>query len=144
MQRDLLLLGEPIDAAEQIKQLAADVSLDELDARRERRDALLWNYTVLGEAAGQVSDDTKGTISRRRVATADATPQPHRARVLVDRPGDPAYDRTASAARTRRRPPPRAGSPVGGRLTPVTATRTTSHRFGHRLRPITVTHRHLR
>jgi uncharacterized protein with HEPN domain len=72
MQRDLLLLGEMIDAAEQIKQLAADVSLDELDARRERRDALLWNYTVLGEAAGQVSDDTKGTISRRRVATADA------------------------------------------------------------------------
>jgi uncharacterized protein with HEPN domain len=59
MQRDLLLLGEMIDAAEQIKQLAADVSLDELDARRERRDALLWNYTVLGEAAGQVSDDTK-------------------------------------------------------------------------------------
>ena len=72
MQRDLLLLGEPIDAAEQIKQLAADVSLDELDARRERRDALLWNYTVLGEAAGQVSDDTKARFPAVALATADA------------------------------------------------------------------------
>lgn len=59
MQRDLLLLGEMIDAAEQIQRLAAGVSLDEIDERRERRDALLWNYTVLGEAAGQVSDETK-------------------------------------------------------------------------------------
>ncbi|GAA4539729.1 HepT-like ribonuclease domain-containing protein [Pseudonocardia xishanensis] len=59
MQRDLLLLGEMIDAAEQIRQLAADITLDELDERRERRDALPWNYTVLGEAAGQVSIETK-------------------------------------------------------------------------------------
>ena len=59
MQRDLLLLGEMIDAAEQIQRLAADITVDELDERRERRDALLWNYTVLGEAAGQVSEETK-------------------------------------------------------------------------------------
>ena len=39
--------------------MAAGVSLDELDERRERRDALLWNYTVLGEAAGQISGETK-------------------------------------------------------------------------------------
>jgi len=59
MQRDLLLLGEMIDAAEQIQRLAAGITVDELDERRERRDALLWNYTVLGEAAGQVSEETK-------------------------------------------------------------------------------------
>ncbi|GAA1862352.1 hypothetical protein GCM10009836_48300 [Pseudonocardia ailaonensis] len=59
LQRDLLLLGEMIAAAEQIPQLAADITLDELDERRERRDALLWNNTVLGEAAGQVSNETK-------------------------------------------------------------------------------------
>ena len=59
MQRDLLLLGEMIDAAEQIRHLAVSVSLDELDERRERRDALLWNYTVLGEAVGQISRGTK-------------------------------------------------------------------------------------
>lgn len=60
MQRDLLLLGEPIDAAEQIQQLAADITLDEIEERRERRDAMLWNYTVLGEAAGQISPETRG------------------------------------------------------------------------------------
>jgi uncharacterized protein with HEPN domain len=50
MRRDLLLLGEMIDAVEQIQHLAADIAVDELASRRERRDALLWNYTVLGEA----------------------------------------------------------------------------------------------
>ena len=59
MQRDLLLLGEMIDAAEQIQHLATGIRVDELDERRERRDALLWNYTVLGEAAGQISAETK-------------------------------------------------------------------------------------
>jgi uncharacterized protein with HEPN domain len=59
MRRDLLLLGEMIDAVEQIQHLAADIAVDELASRRERRDALLWNYTVLGEAAAQVSDGVK-------------------------------------------------------------------------------------
>jgi uncharacterized protein with HEPN domain len=59
MRRDLLLLGEMIDAVEQIQHLVADTAVDELAARRERRDALLWNYTVLGEAAAQVSDGVK-------------------------------------------------------------------------------------
>jgi uncharacterized protein with HEPN domain len=60
MRRDLLLLGEMIDAVEQIQRLVADIGVDELASRRERRDALLWNYTVLGEAAAQVSDGLKG------------------------------------------------------------------------------------
>jgi uncharacterized protein with HEPN domain len=59
MQRDILLLTEMIDAAEQAQQLAAGVAVGELDADRQRRDALLWNFTVLGQAAVQVSTDLK-------------------------------------------------------------------------------------
>ena len=59
MQRDILLLTEMIDAAEQAQQLAAGVTVGELDADRQRRDALLWNFTVLGEAAAQLSADLK-------------------------------------------------------------------------------------
>jgi uncharacterized protein with HEPN domain len=43
MQRDVLLLTEMIDAAEQAQQLTA----------------LLWNFTVIGEAAGQLSAEVK-------------------------------------------------------------------------------------
>jgi uncharacterized protein with HEPN domain len=50
MQRDILLLTEMIDAAEQAQHLVIDVSVSQLEANRERRDALLWNFTVLGEA----------------------------------------------------------------------------------------------
>jgi uncharacterized protein with HEPN domain len=59
MQRDLLLLREMIDAAEQAAALVAGRSASEIDGDRQRRDALLWNFTVLGEAASLVSDDTK-------------------------------------------------------------------------------------
>src|ERR1700733_4440781 len=55
MQRDILLLTEMIDAAEQAHQLAASVTVSELEADRQRWDALLWNFTVLGEAAAQLS-----------------------------------------------------------------------------------------
>jgi uncharacterized protein with HEPN domain len=60
MQRDILLLTEMIDAAEQAQQLAAGVTVSQLETDRQRRDALLWNFTVLGEAAGQLSDEVKG------------------------------------------------------------------------------------
>ena len=59
MQRDILLLTEMIEAAGQAQQLTNGVTVSELDADRQRRDALLWNFTVLGEAAGQLSDDVK-------------------------------------------------------------------------------------
>lgn len=59
MQRDLLLLREMIDAAEQAQILVAGRSVPDIDADRQRRDALLWNFTVLGEAASLVSDETK-------------------------------------------------------------------------------------
>jgi uncharacterized protein with HEPN domain len=59
MQRDVLLLTEMIDAAEQAQQLATNVTVSQLEANRQRRDALLWNFTVLGEAAGQLSTEIK-------------------------------------------------------------------------------------
>ena len=59
MRRDILLLTEMIDAAEQAHQLAARVVPGQLESDRQRRDALLWNFTVLGEAAAQLSDETK-------------------------------------------------------------------------------------
>jgi uncharacterized protein with HEPN domain len=59
MQRDILLLTEMIDAAEQARQLTADTTARQLEADRQRRDALLWNFTVLGEAAGQLSAEVK-------------------------------------------------------------------------------------
>lgn len=59
MQRDRLLMAEIIDATERIIDLVATRSPAEFDTDRDRRDALLWNYTVLGEAIGQLSDELK-------------------------------------------------------------------------------------
>ena len=59
MQRDVLLLTEMIDAAEQAQQLTAHITVSQLEADRQRRDALLWNFTVIGEAAGQLSAEVK-------------------------------------------------------------------------------------
>ena len=59
MQRDTLLLTEMIEAAEQAQQLTANISVSQLEADRQRRDALLWNFTVIGEAAGQLSAEVK-------------------------------------------------------------------------------------
>ncbi len=60
MRRELLLIGEMIDAATQAQSLVAGTDLDTLRADRQRRDALLWNFTVLGEAAAQLDDEVKG------------------------------------------------------------------------------------
>ena len=59
MQRDLLLLGEMIEAAEQAQRLVEGYTAAEVGADRMRRDSLLWNLAVLGEAATLVSDETK-------------------------------------------------------------------------------------
>ena len=59
MRRDVLLLTEIIEAAEQAQALTAGLTVSDLEADRQRRDALLWNFTVLGEAAGQLSDEIK-------------------------------------------------------------------------------------
>jgi uncharacterized protein with HEPN domain len=52
MQRDVLLLTEMIDAAEQAHQLVTGISVSQLGDDRQRRDALLWNFTVLGDSRG--------------------------------------------------------------------------------------------
>lgn len=59
MQRDRVLLDEMIEAAERIVQLVGTMSGDEVAVSRDRRDAVLWNFAVLGEAAGQVSATTR-------------------------------------------------------------------------------------
>jgi uncharacterized protein with HEPN domain len=59
MQRDVLLLTEMIDSAEQAQKLTAHITVSQLEADRQRRDALLWNFTVIGEAAGQLSAEVK-------------------------------------------------------------------------------------
>lgn len=59
MRRDVVLLAEMIDAAEQARALVVGVDVDGLAADRQRRDALLWNFTVLGEAAAQLDPETK-------------------------------------------------------------------------------------
>jgi len=59
MRRDILLLTEMIDAARHAQQLAAGVTVSQLEADRQRRDALLWNFTVLGEASGQLSAEVR-------------------------------------------------------------------------------------
>ena len=59
MHRDILLLTEMIDAAEQAQQLTTGITVGQLETARQRRAALLWNFTVLGEAAGQLSAEIK-------------------------------------------------------------------------------------
>jgi hypothetical protein len=64
MRRDILLLTEMIDAAEQAQHLTAGVTVSQLETDRQRRDALLWNFTVLGEAAGPLSAEVTIESSR--------------------------------------------------------------------------------
>lgn len=59
MRREILLIGEMIDAAEEARRLVVGIGLDELAQDRQRRDALLWNYTVMGEAATQLAEEVK-------------------------------------------------------------------------------------
>lgn len=59
MRRELLLIAEMIDAAEQARQLVDGVTLEDLGSDRQRRDALLWNFTVMGEAAAQLDGSVK-------------------------------------------------------------------------------------
>ena len=63
MRREILLLEEMIGAIEQIIKTVTGVSEDELSTDRNRRDALLWNFTVLGEASAQLSEDFKNEYS---------------------------------------------------------------------------------
>lgn len=59
MPRDDLLLTEIVDAIERILSLVERMDVDDPTADRDLVDALLWNYTVLGEAANGVSEQIK-------------------------------------------------------------------------------------
>lgn len=59
MRREVLLIGEMIEAAEQARSLVSGTDLAALSDDRQRRDALLWNFTVLGGAAAQLGDEVK-------------------------------------------------------------------------------------
>lgn len=59
MRPEVLLLAEMIAAADEAQALVAGVNLEELESERIRRDALLWNFTVLGEASAQLDDEFK-------------------------------------------------------------------------------------
>ena len=59
MQRELLLLREMREAAVAIRDLVGDRTAEQVDAETLRRSALLWHFTVLGEAASQIPVETK-------------------------------------------------------------------------------------
>lgn len=59
MRRELVLLAEMIEAADQAQSLLSGTDVETLAADRQRRDALLWNFTVLGEAAAQLDEAVK-------------------------------------------------------------------------------------
>lgn len=78
MRRELLLISEMIEAAGRAQALVSDLDLDALAADRQRCDALLWNFTVLGEAAAQLDD----AIKRRFPAIPWARPAQLRNRIV--------------------------------------------------------------
>ena len=59
MPPDRLVITEMIEAATRIIELAGDRPTSDIEGDRERHEAMMWNFTVLGEAASQVSDATK-------------------------------------------------------------------------------------
>jgi uncharacterized protein with HEPN domain len=73
VQRDILLLTEMTDAAEQAHKLMDGIAVNQLETRPAATDAMLWNFTVLGEAASQPSEDV-------RTQFPDITWQPQRLR----------------------------------------------------------------
>ncbi|WP_250443184.1 DUF86 domain-containing protein [Actinotalea sp. C106] len=59
MQRDALFIAEMTDACVRIIELVAGQDAESIDADATVREALYWNFTVLGEAAGRVSAERR-------------------------------------------------------------------------------------
>jgi len=53
MQRDLLFLSEAVHAAEKVVNLCEGATAESLQADERTLDAVLWNFTLLGEACNQ-------------------------------------------------------------------------------------------
>ena len=68
MRRDVLLLEQMIEAADQAVALVEGVAIQDLAADRIRRDALLWNFTVLREASSQRPAEVKEQVAWRQPA----------------------------------------------------------------------------
>ncbi|WP_089802358.1 HepT-like ribonuclease domain-containing protein [Cellulomonas sp. KH9] len=86
MRPDVLFVAEMIGAATRIIALTADRDARAVEQDATVRDALPWNFAVLGEAANQVSQATRDQhpdVPWRQAAGMRA--QPDRARVLVHR-----------------------------------------------------------
>jgi uncharacterized protein with HEPN domain len=60
MRRDLLRLADLVEAGQAIVRAVEGVSYQEFDRDQELRDAVLWRFTKLGEAASQLSDALRG------------------------------------------------------------------------------------
>lgn len=79
MQRDLLFLNEAIQAAEKIVRLSEGATAESLQADERTLDAVLWNFTVLGEACSQFTQKElfsfhpAGPCPRRIVLTLPAS-----------------------------------------------------------------------
>lgn len=63
MQREILLLEEMVSSIEQIIAITTKADEATLSADRTQRDALLWNFMVLGESSAQLSDEFKDNYS---------------------------------------------------------------------------------
>lgn len=59
MRREILLLREMRDAALAIREFVGERSVEQIEGDGMRRSAILWHFTVLGEAASQVPSETK-------------------------------------------------------------------------------------
>lgn len=59
MRRDAVLLVEIIGAIDRILEITSATSAMEIEGVPDRRDSLLWNFTVLGEAVSQLSTELK-------------------------------------------------------------------------------------
>lgn len=73
MQREALLLTEMISAIERIIEICAGGSSSDIESVPDRREALLWNFTVLGEAANQLPDELKSRHPQLPWADASRT-----------------------------------------------------------------------
>jgi len=59
MQRDALFISEIIQACQRIQELTSEYQQGNSDLSARDTEALLWNFTVLGEAANQISEELK-------------------------------------------------------------------------------------
>lgn len=78
-------LREMLDAATAIRDIIGVLDLEALRADSVRRDAVLWNYTVLGEAAAQLPSAFKESHPEVSWASKDLPPLAEHLAALIAR-----------------------------------------------------------